>query len=143
MGENYKVHILSHNLIARILHRNERKAHARFLQDSFFMLFICYYVHLHQQKKAKMKKSVTILQFLFVSLMIRAQTELTIYNNSAHPETHNSGFPIVSSAGDDVIIKCDSNLTNVNIIIKDYIGNIIHSSTQNISPLETKMLKKC
>lgn len=84
-----------------------------------------------------MKKSISFLLIFFASLTIRAQTEVTIYDSSAHPGIHNSEIPTVSSSEDEVIIKCDSILTNVYIVIKDERGNIIHTSTQDISSLET------
>ncbi len=84
-----------------------------------------------------MKKAICFLLILFVSLTIRAQTEVTIYDNSTHSEIHNSEVPTVSSSDDGVIIKCDSTLTNVYVVIKDELDNIIHASTHNISTLGT------
>ncbi len=48
-----------------------------------------------------------------------------------------TGIPIVNSDGDDVNLKCDSTLYNVDVVIKDQYGNVMHQSTQTIGPSET------
>ena len=50
---------------------------------------------------------------------------------------HNNSIPIVTSDGDDVNLKCDSTLYNVDVVIKDQYGNVMHQSTQIIGPSET------
>jgi len=50
---------------------------------------------------------------------------------------HNNCIPIVTSDGDDVNLKCDSTLYNVDVVIKDQYGNVMHQSTQTIGPSET------
>ncbi len=50
---------------------------------------------------------------------------------------HNNSIPIVTSDGDDVNLKCDSTLYNVDVVIKDQYGNVMHQSTQTIGPSET------
>ena len=48
-----------------------------------------------------------------------------------------SGIPIVDSDGDDITIKSDSTIYNVDVVIRDQFGNVMHHSTQNIGPMET------
>ena len=50
---------------------------------------------------------------------------------------HNHIIPNVSTDGDDVNLKCDSTLYNVDVVIKDQYGNVMHQSTQTIGPSET------
>ncbi|HCD77569.1 MAG TPA: hypothetical protein DEQ27_04395 [Prevotella sp.] len=50
---------------------------------------------------------------------------------------HPHSIPIVEEDGDDVTIKCDSTLYNVDIVIRDQYRNVIHHSTQTIGPNET------
>ena len=50
---------------------------------------------------------------------------------------HNFVIPNVSTDGDDVNLKCDSTLYNVDVVIKDQYGNVMHQSTQTIGPSET------
>ena len=47
---------------------------------------------------------------------------------------HPHAIPTVTSDDDDVTIKCDSTLYNVDVVIKDQYGNVLHHSTQVIGP---------
>lgn len=57
-------------------------------------------------------------------------------NNGCGPH---SGIPIVSSDGDDVNITCDTLINNVDIVIRDQWGNVMHQSIQTIGPNETTL----
>ena len=48
-----------------------------------------------------------------------------------------SVIPAVSTDGDGVVIKCDSTLYNVDVVISDQYGNVMHQSTQTINPMES------
>lgn len=50
---------------------------------------------------------------------------------------HPHAIPIVDEDGDEVTIKCDSTLLDVDIVIRDQYGNVMHHSTQTIDPNET------
>lgn len=83
-------------------------------------------------------KTITSLAIFFAT-NLNAQTPVPIQNIGNHPTVHNSGIPTVNNDGDDVNIRCDSTINNVNIIIKDQNGNIMHQSVQTISPIETTL----
>lgn len=60
------------------------------------------------------------------------------YDHSQTVKTgHPHVIPMVTSDDDDVTIKCDSTLYNVDVIIRDQYGNVMHHSTQTIGPDET------
>ncbi len=84
-----------------------------------------------------MKKKTATVLFLFCFIALSAKTDVTLYDKSKFPSRHNSGIPIVNSDGDDVNLKCDSTLYNVDVVIKDQYGNVMHQSTQTIGPSET------
>lgn len=50
---------------------------------------------------------------------------------------NNSGVPIVNTDGDDVTIMSDSTLYNVDVVIRDQYGNVMHHTVENIGPMET------
>ena len=79
----------------------------------------------------------TSILMMFVASSINAKTLITIHDIKGQPPPHNSGIPIVESDGDDVTIKSDSTIYNVDIVIRDQFGNIMHHSTQDIGPMET------
>ncbi len=53
--------------------------------------------------------------------------------HSGHP----NAVPNVTSDGDDVNLSCDSLINNVDVVIRDQFGNVIHNSIQTIGPNET------
>lgn len=60
------------------------------------------------------------------------------YDHSQTVKTgHPHAIPTVTSDDDDVTIKCDSTLFNVNVIIRDQYGSVMHHSIQVIGPDET------
>lgn len=75
------------------------------------------------------------------SMCINAQVAdgvLTVSRGKIHNSNGpHSGIPIVSSDDDDVTISCDSLINDVTVIIHDQWGNVMHRSTQTISPSET------
>lgn len=50
---------------------------------------------------------------------------------------HPHVIPTVTSDDNDVTIKCDSTLYDVDVVVKDQYGNVMHHSTQVIGPNET------
>ena len=62
-----------------------------------------------------------------------------IYNNHG-PRTE---IPTVSTDGDDIIIKCDSTIYNVDVIISDQYGNVMHQSANTVGPTETVIHSHC
>lgn len=63
--------------------------------------------------------------------------EITLVDKKDHCGPHNSCIPTVSTDGDDIIIKCDSTIYNVDVIISDQYGNVIHQSANMVGPTET------
>lgn len=67
-----------------------------------------------------------------------AQKQVVImYDEHGQPSHHNSAVPLVDSDRDDVTLTCDSVLYNVDVVIKDQFGNVMHHSVENIGPMET------
>ena len=50
---------------------------------------------------------------------------------------HPSVIPTVSTDGDEVTITCDSTIYNVDVVISDQYGNVMHQSKQTITPMES------
>ena len=65
------------------------------------------------------------------------RVELTYDHTMDIKYGHPSVIPTVSTDGDDVVIKCDSTLYNVDVVISDQYGNVMHQSTQTINPMES------
>lgn len=63
--------------------------------------------------------------------------EVSLIDKKGHCGPHNSCIPIVTTDGDDVNLKCDSTLLNVDVVIRDQFGNVMHHSAQTIGPDET------
>ena len=84
-----------------------------------------------------MKKIILILFLLPVAFSVHAQKQIVIVDKSTLPTRHNSGVPIVNHDGDDVNIRCDSTINDVDIVIRDQYGAVMHQSTQTIGPNET------
>ena len=71
-----------------------------------------------------MKKSFILTLGLFVATAMTAKTEVSMYDLHGKPAGHNSCIPIVNSDGDDITIKSDSTIYNVDIVIRDQFGNV-------------------
>ncbi len=84
-----------------------------------------------------MREIVTVAIVFVFAVKLSAQTPIPLSGLGTRPPVHNSGIPIVEENGDDVTIKCDSTLYDVDVIIRDQFGNVIHRSTQTIGPDET------
>lgn len=82
-------------------------------------------------------RTLTALLAMLITLSINSKTQITMYDIKGHTPPHNSGIPIVDSDGDEIIIKSDSTIYNVDVVIRDQFGNVMHHSTQNIGPMET------
>lgn len=83
-----------------------------------------------------MKKSVTLIG-LFVAIAMTSKAQIILYDEHGLPTRHNSGVPTVNFNEDDVTIKSDSVIYNVDIVIKDQFENIMHHSIQTVGPMET------
>ena len=66
-----------------------------------------------------------------------AQRQVVMYDEHGQPSHHNSGVPLVNSNDDDVTLTCDSIIYNVDVVIRDQFGNVMHRSVENIGPTET------
>lgn len=56
-----------------------------------------------------------------------------------NPNGPSSCIPNVQEDGDDVTITCDSIINNVDVVIRDQYGNVMHQSTLTIGPNETTL----
>ena len=84
-----------------------------------------------------MKKITLFTLLLILVVNIYANNQVSLTDKKGMPPYHNSCIPTVSTDGDDVVIKCDSTLYNVDVIISDQYGNVMHQSTQTITPMES------
>lgn len=82
-------------------------------------------------------RTLTMAFATLFALSINAKTQVTIYDIKGHLPPSNSGIPIIESDDDEITIKSDSTIYNVDIVIRDQFGNIMHHSTQDIGPMET------
>lgn len=81
----------------------------------------------------------TLLTIMGVLLTLGAasqvsRVELRNDNDQDIKVGHPHVVPIVTSDDDDVTIKCDSTIFNVDVIVKDQYGGVMHNSTQTIGP---------
>ena len=86
-----------------------------------------------------MSKIATVAILFMFAVKMNAQTPIIISDLGTRPPVHNSGIPTVKEDGDDVIITCDSLINNVDVVIRDQYGNVMHQSTQTIGPNETTL----
>lgn len=84
-----------------------------------------------------MKKPFFIVLALSASISLSAQEKVKLTNVGTIGAAHPSCVPTVTAFGDDVTISCDSVIHDVNIVIRDQQGNVLHQSTQTVSPSET------
>ena len=88
-----------------------------------------------------MKQIILILLLCLQGFSVHAQSK-TVSLVSPRDAIHNpngphSGIPIVSYNDDEVTVSCDSVINNVDIVIRDQFGNVMHQSTQTITPMES------
>lgn len=89
-----------------------------------------------------MKKSIflCVCMFAISGLTYAAPTEVELVDKGHYIPNEDgprSGKPIVNHDGDDVNIRCDSTINDVDIVIRDQYGTVMHQSTQTIGPNET------
>ena len=83
-------------------------------------------------------KKITLLSLLFIgTASIYANNKVSLTDKKGMPPCHNSCIPTVTTDGDDVTITCDSTIYNVDVVISDQYGNVMHQSTQTITPMES------
>ncbi len=80
-----------------------------------------------------MKKTFIVLSMLF-SVAAVAKEEIVLRSLGAHSFSHPQGVPSVEADGDDICIKCDTALSDVNVVIRDQYGNVMHQSIQTVGP---------
>ena len=83
-----------------------------------------------------MKKTFIIFAVLF-SVTIFARDKVILHSLGTHPGSHPSAVLTVTTNGDEIDIKCDSVISNVDVVIKDQYGTVMHQSTQTVGPDET------
>ena len=86
-----------------------------------------------------MKKSIflCVCMFAISGLTYAAPTEVELVDKGHYIPNEDgprSGKPIVNHDGDDVNIRCDSTINDVDIVIRDQYGAVMHQSTQTIGP---------
>lgn len=76
---------------------------------------------------------ILLLSSFYFTDGIKAQNEVNLVHDrgSLVRHGHPHAVPTVTTDGDDVDIKCDSVLHDVDIVIKDQYGNVMHQSTQD------------
>ncbi len=89
-----------------------------------------------------MKKSIflCVCMFAISGLTYAAPTEVELVDKGHYIPNEDgprSGKPIVNHDGDDVNIRCDSTINDVDIVIRDQYGAVMYQSTQTIGPNET------
>lgn len=67
----------------------------------------------------------------------KSSVELTYDNTTTIKHGHPQAIPIVEEDDDEVIFKCDSVLYDVDVVIRDQFGNVMHRSMLTIGPDET------
>lgn len=82
--------------------------------------------------------------YLFISTLLSAtvhvfgqNVELVRISGDILQGGHCLEVPVVSQNGDDIIIKADTILTDVRIVVKDELGNVVHDSIVELSSTET------
>ena len=83
--------------------------------------------------------SLFISSFILFSTSVSAkQKEVELYTTDIlSPKGPSSGIPIVQEDGNDITISCDTALYNVDVVIRDQFGYVMHHSVENIGPMET------
>ena len=79
---------------------------------------------------------IILLSTLFV-LTANAKDKVVLHSLGSLGTIHPHVIPTVTSENDDVTISSDSTIYNVDIIIKDQYGQVLHQSTQTIDPTGT------
>ena len=87
----------------------------------------------------KEKLFILICASLFCGIPTFADNKDVVFHDhgfdwhSGHPNV----VPKVSTDGDDINIRCDSTINDVDIVIRDQYGAVMYQSTQTIGPNET------
>lgn len=83
------------------------------------------------------RKTFIVAMSMMFALSATSQTSKVEWRNGDDLDIkvgHPHAIPTVTSDDDDVTIKCDSTLYNVDVVIKDQYGNVMHHSIQVIGP---------
>lgn len=82
--------------------------------------------------------------YLFTSTLLSAtlhvfgqNVELVHVPGDILQSGHCFEVPTVSQNGDDITVKADTILTDVRIVVKDELGNVVHDSIVELSPWST------
>ena len=84
-----------------------------------------------------MKRKLITIIFALLCIYTQGKKKVTIVDNSNFGHLHPTCIPTVSSEDDDVTLSSDSTIYNVTVIISDQYGNVMHQSTQTITPMES------
>ena len=86
-----------------------------------------------------MKRTKTAIILSMLCLASVAADKVVLHPLGTKGHSWPSCVPNVTSDGDDVNLTCDSLITNVDVVIRDQYGNVMHQSTQTIGPNETTL----
>lgn len=75
--------------------------------------------------------------YVMPTVATNRNVELKIHHDLDVIVGHPHSIPIVEEDDDEVTIKCDSLINNVDVVIRDQYGNVMHHSTQTVGPSET------
>lgn len=89
-----------------------------------------------------MKTFKIILLSALIVLTANAKDKVVLHPIGSLGTFHPHVIPTVTSDNNDVNISCDSTLYDVEVVIRDQYGNIMHRSTQTIDPTGTVSLFK-
>ncbi len=84
-----------------------------------------------------MKTFKIILLSALIVLTANAKDKVVLHPLGSLGTIHPHVIPTVTSDNNDVNISCDSTLYDVEVVIRDQYGNIMHRSTQTIDPTGT------
>ena len=90
----------------------------------------------------KVKSFIVICLCLFCIQFVHAIEKPVCWTHGHGTDWHSghpNAIPNVTSDGDDVNLTCDSLINNVDVVIRDQWGNVMHQSTQTIGPNETTL----
>ena len=89
-----------------------------------------------KKQKLMTRKLVTIL-FALLRMCTQAKKKVKLVCNGKMGHLHPNCIPNVSSDDDEVTLSSDSTIYDATVVIRDQFGNVMHQSTQTITPMES------
>lgn len=86
-----------------------------------------------------MKRLKFLLLFVLIGISASAKDKVVLHPLGPFGGIRPHEVPDVSTDGDDINIRCDSTINDVDIVIRDQYGAVMHQSTQTIGPDETSL----